>query len=419
MIRSPAQAIADSAAPPPSVLTAPVERRVLTDSVILRGTVIAEQTVDVAPTGAVESGTSVVTKLPLAAGSPFKAGRVLLEVSGRPVFALEGELPVYRDLKPGVEGEDVAQLQEALRRLGHGSGNDRQGYFGSGTKSALAAFYTSIGYDPRPAQPDGDALEDEARDAVTAAERAVEDSQESEAEDRAKQEERARQDLDGAREQLAEVEAANGPMLPASEVVFLETFPARVESVASRVGAQVDGRVLTVSAGALVVNGFLQQHQKGLVRSGQKVEVLSEVTGETASAAVSSVAESIAQEQAVGADGQAVQTTGTTGYLMVVRPTEDLDPSLAGQDVRLTVQAASTGSKALVVPVSAVAAGADGKPSVTVLTGEGVRRRVPVATGTTGDGYVEVKPLAGGKLSEGERAITGVQTDVSSEERAG
>jgi hypothetical protein len=43
VIKSPAQVAADTAPPPPSVLTVAVERRVLRDSVIVRGTVTASQ----------------------------------------------------------------------------------------------------------------------------------------------------------------------------------------------------------------------------------------------------------------------------------------------------------------------------------------------------------------------------------------
>ncbi len=39
LIKSPAQAVADTAPPPPSVITAPVEQRILKDTVIIRGTV--------------------------------------------------------------------------------------------------------------------------------------------------------------------------------------------------------------------------------------------------------------------------------------------------------------------------------------------------------------------------------------------
>lgn len=480
VIKSPAQAAADSAAPPPSVLTAPVEQRVLVASVVLRGTVTAQQSVDVTPAGGAPGAAgAVVTKLPVAVGGHVEEGQVLLEVSGRPVIALRGTLPAYRDLKPGAEGGDVAQLQQALARLGHGTGPDPAGRFGEGTKTALAALYASAGYSPLPALPDGNASVADARQSVTSAERAVEDARDSleraakaarqpaspapatnpsapsapsaspspspspspgarGADPRAvdgkgagsapgadlsgmrKQVERAKEDLNTARAGLAEILAAAGPMAPVAEVVFLSSFPARVDSVASKVGAQVSGKVLTVSSGALVVTGHLQDHQKGLVRPGRQVEILSEVTGTTAAASVASVADTVGQEQpATGTGGQpsGQQPPGPKGYLMVVQPAEPLDPKLAGQDVRLTIEAASTGGEVLVVPVSAISAAVDGRTYVTVLEADGVRRRVRVTTGTTGDGHVEVRPAEGDRLAEGERTVVGVRAGAGTSQK--
>ncbi|MFC8715911.1 peptidoglycan-binding protein [Kitasatospora sp. NPDC057198] len=425
-VKSPAQVAADSAPPPPDVLTAQVERRVLKDSVILRGTVVAGQSVEVAPVVSGAAGGAVVTRLPLPAGSPVEQGRLLAEVSGRPVFALQGALPVYRDLKPGVTGDDVAQLQQALAALGHRSGGDRPGVYGAGTKAAVTAFYRSLGYDPLPAAADGGAALKAAEQAVTQGERAVQDATDARAAapagDRAAQRalDRAGQDLADARKALAELRAADGPMVPAAELVFLSGFPARVDGVAVKVGSRVSGTVLTVSAGALEVRGSLLAYQKGLVRPGQRVEIVSEVSGVQASAKVLSVADQPGQPapaaQDGGAQGGTAQGVGQGvgqgvpgGYPMVVQPDGPLDGRLAGQDVRLTVEAAATDGPVLVVPVTAVTAGADGRTTLAVLEPDGRRRTVPVRTGTTGDGYVEVAPEGGAALAEGERVVTGVR----------
>ncbi|MFC4470410.1 hypothetical protein ACFPH6_38970 [Streptomyces xiangluensis] len=421
LIKSPAQAVADSAAPPPSVLSAPVERRVLTDSLVVRGSVTASQTVQVTPAAKGEDVIApVVTKLPLAAGDSVKAGQLLMEVSGRPVIALKGKLPVYRDLKPGAKGDDVAQLHRALAAVGHSTGSDTAGYFGAGTKSALTALYSTIGYDPLPAQEDSESQIDSAREEVTAAERALEDvTAEKDAAGTSRDKERAEEDLRKAREHLTGLTEKSGPMLAASEIVFLDRFPARVDSVSTRIGATVSGVAMTVSAGDLVVNGYLKAEQKNLVRSGRQVEIYSELTGTSASATVSSVAESVAQQQA--SDSDESEGTGSaaaggagspgSGYLMVVTPRKALDSALTGQDVRLTVEAATTGGKVLAVPVSAITAGVDGKTFVSVLGAGDARTRVPVATGTTGDGYVEIRPAGAERLAPGMWVVVGVRTE--------
>ncbi|HET9381912.1 MAG TPA: peptidoglycan-binding protein [Streptomyces sp.] len=462
-VKSPAQAAADTEPPAADVLTAPVERRVLKETVVLRGTVTAGESVTVTPVASGDEGATepVVTKLPVEAGDTVRAGQILLEVSGRPVIALPGRLPVYRDLKPGAEGDDVAQVQKALRDLGHGTGSDAPGTFGPGTKAALQAFYAGLGYDPRPAvDDDGEAVES-AEQGVRAAERALEQAESAadvaaapaaptsppastasrastasggsgseeatgagsggsggDAEAR-RAVEWAREDLATARQTLADARAAAGPMLPAGEVVFLSGFPARVDSVSTRVGARVTGGVLTVSAGELVVQGHLQERQKGLVRAGQPVEILAERTGTTAAGKVRSVSETLdgGQEQggtsAEGTDAERAPAA-SRGYPVVVKPGKPLDRALAGQEVRLTVEAGSTDGKALVVPVTAVSVGPDGKSAVTVFAADGTRRRVPVRAGTQGDGYVEVIPVGGGRLVPGSLVVTGIRQAPSS-----
>jgi hypothetical protein len=52
----------------------------------------------------------------------IQEGDTLLEVTGRPVLVLQGELPMYRRMVIGTEGPDVAQLERALVRLGYDVG---------------------------------------------------------------------------------------------------------------------------------------------------------------------------------------------------------------------------------------------------------------------------------------------------------
>ncbi|MFJ1751599.1 peptidoglycan-binding protein [Kitasatospora sp. NPDC088134] len=434
-VKSPAQAAADTRPPAPDVLTAPVEYRVLARTVTVRGLVTPGQVVEVAPTGAGESSArSVVTKLPVQVGSSIAAGQVLLEVSGRPVFVLPGALPVYRDLKPGATGQDVAQLQEALRALGHPTGGDPAGTFGDGTKAALAALYAAAGYEPRPAAPEGAAQVEAAADAVTGAERSLQDAIEAgraAADPRGRgtaapgspstgaapagaaagadrQVDRAKEDLAKARARLARLKAADGPMLPAAEVAFVQSFPARVDTVTAQVGSPVSGKVMTLSSGALVVGGTLSVREKGLVHPGQKVEVFSEATGITAAATVAAVADTTDAPQQDAAGSGPQQAPGVPGYRFRMQPDAPLDQRLTAQDVRVTVAAASSEGKVLVVPVSAVSSTADGRTVVTVLRA-GRRERVEVTPGISGDGCAEIRPTAPGTVVEGDRVVVGTE----------
>lgn len=143
--QSPSQAAARAAEPDASWITARVERRVLASTVVLRGDVRPQVALQVGAPSSVE-GEGVVTRVPPVAGSEVQEGSVIVEVSGRPVFVLRGDVPVYRSLKPGMSGADVAQLQAALVRLGYAP--DESGVFGEATKLAVAAFYEAAGFEP-------------------------------------------------------------------------------------------------------------------------------------------------------------------------------------------------------------------------------------------------------------------------------
>ena len=221
-MRSPAQVAADTAPPVASLITAPVERRTLSSTVTTRGTVRygQPQTVTLAASslgggGGAGSGRALVTKPP-EKGKELEENTVALEVSGRPVHVLQGELPMYRDLRPGDTGADVAQLEEALARLGFKPGKV-DGTYDAATEAAVDAWYTASGYTAQgPTDEQRDALraaragvstaEDQAlqaRSALDKAEKGVtaKDIAMAEADVRAAQRDRARagEDLDNAR----------------------------------------------------------------------------------------------------------------------------------------------------------------------------------------------------------------------------
>ncbi|MFJ2822915.1 peptidoglycan-binding protein [Streptomyces toxytricini] len=434
-IRSPAQVAADAAPPPASVLSDRVERRVLTSSVVVRGTVAAEQVLTVSPGAAAAAGGGgkpVVTRVAKQPGAAVQAGEVLVEVSGRPVFALAGALPVYRDLKPGATGKDVGQLQAGLRALGHSTGKDPSGTYGPGTKAAVTNLYTALGYAPRPADPgDAERLQaaedaaDAAKRQVMTAKTALAKAKEAVGADTAEAQQQlafAQADLAKAAGRLEAARAAAGPMVPADELVFLKGFPARVDAVRAGVGEPVPDGLLVLSAGAPVIRSALPAHQRELVKPGMKVEALSEATGLAAAGTVASVADAPAPAAAGsggsgpgaaqpggGPDGAPGGAPDPGGYALTVTPDKALDPRLAGQGVRLTVTAASSGEPVLVVPLSAVSAGADGRTTVTVLGADpadtAARRRVEVRAGMSADGMVQVEAVGGGALADGDRVL--------------
>jgi peptidoglycan hydrolase-like protein with peptidoglycan-binding domain len=144
-VQSPAARAARAEAPLPSLVTARVEQRVLAETLVTRGDVRPSGASQVVWSGSNALGVPLVTGVPVKVGDTVLEGQVLVEVSGRPVLVIAGSIPVYRDLRPGSSGKDVAQLQTALARLGF-SGMETDGVYGPGTKAAVAAWYQQAGF---------------------------------------------------------------------------------------------------------------------------------------------------------------------------------------------------------------------------------------------------------------------------------
>lgn len=147
VLKSPAERAADREPPTASSITVPVERRALSSSLVLAGQVEYEEPTPVrlaGPVGASAGSTQVITRAPQL-DQLVNEGDVVAEISGRPVFVLQGALPVFRSLEPGVDGPDVAQLEGALARLGWFTGVADEVY-DDATEAAIDAWYQSAGY---------------------------------------------------------------------------------------------------------------------------------------------------------------------------------------------------------------------------------------------------------------------------------
>lgn len=99
--------------PPGPAATTTVERETLSGSVEVDGELGYGEEV---PIAAKAPGT--VTWLPKA-GAIVKRGGTVLRADNLPVVLLYGLLPMYRELRPGLEGPDVALLERNLRDLGY------------------------------------------------------------------------------------------------------------------------------------------------------------------------------------------------------------------------------------------------------------------------------------------------------------
>ncbi|MEU0483632.1 peptidoglycan-binding protein [Streptosporangium sp. NPDC006013] len=149
-LRSPAHEAAARQPPKPSLVTAPVERRKLTSTVTVSGTLTYGSPLPVTLAGMVGGANGGANGAPQRVTTapdpgPIREGDVLMQVNGRPVFALKGKRPMYRPLVPGTEGDDVKQLQRALRVK-------VTGVFDAATVAAAKRWYVKRGY--RAQEPD-------------------------------------------------------------------------------------------------------------------------------------------------------------------------------------------------------------------------------------------------------------------------
>jgi HlyD family secretion protein len=438
-VQSPSQSAADTRPPRASVITAPVTSQVLRSTLVLRGSFADGKTVQVAPTSVATTANNpggasmVVTGVFTSAGQQVRAGKPLLEYSGRPVFALPGRIPAYRDLLPGETGKDVLQLQQALAALGYPTGGDDAGVFGVGTKAAVSRLYRAMGYPvPLTGQGTADAVK-AAQQQVDQARSALQDAQYPAAAPEQGASPAAgsaapgpqpsaspdglaalRQGLAQAEQALARAQALDGAMLPQSEAVFMPSLPARVVSVPVSVGDPVKGTVLTLSQGGLRLTGMLDPADGPLVKPGMAVQVLDETSGAQLAGTVESVGALVAPgDAAAGSPGsgdpQAPQSVnGGAAYLPLgIDPSRAWDQNLAGQDVRITITAAASAGAVLAVPEAAITAQASTETSVTVLSPAGAQRQVTVRTGISASGLVQVTALPGQSLAAGDQVVVG------------
>jgi hypothetical protein len=153
LVHSPADVAARTAAPTPSPILVPIEERVLSSSIVTRGTARfgLPRAIALAPSP-LKASAGLITTLPLR-NAQLEEGGVMLTASGRPVLVLQGATPAYRDLTPGISGSDVRQLEAGLERLGFEPG-PVDGSFDQKTSAAVAAWYEAAGWEPFGPTPD-------------------------------------------------------------------------------------------------------------------------------------------------------------------------------------------------------------------------------------------------------------------------
>ena len=473
-IISPAEAAARTAPPTPAPILVPVEERVLSTSIITRGTARfgLPQDISIVPS-TLKADTSVITSLP-AKDSQLEEGNSLLTISGRPVFILQGDLPVFRDFVLGLQGDDVRQLEAGLQRLGFDPG-PVDGIYDAATGLAVTDWYTSFGWEPigptdeqtghiRSMELDlADATNRQATAAAARARvplliesaRATAESahQLASAEVNAKtaalerlldDPEASTDDQAAARAELAIAQATENAAQLAGQLAIqaaldeqaaadrefntatdlVEQITGDLEAAQSEVGIQVPADeivflpMLPVRVDQLdvkigdVVDGPL------LTVTNNQLAVDSSLSLNEAPLVQPGMAVAIDEpELGVAATGMVSQvadtpgTSGVDGFHVYVEILVDETPvELDGFSLRLTIPVETTGGLVTTVPISALSLAADGVSRVQV-DNAGTLEFVVVEPGLAADGYVEVVPVEGA-LTPGQMVVIGFENPV-------
>lgn len=432
LIVSPAQAAADAEAPAAGLITVPVETKVIANDVTLRGDVKYDDAVQVKVETADLGGPAVVTGQVPTVGAELGQVSVALEVSGRPVVVLPGDLPAYRTLRVGVSGPDVSQLKASLAAVGIDAGKVDSNVYDASTAAAVDKLYAAVGY-PSPASDeearagvesatqgvkDAEANLDATQGALAAAKGGATDVEKLQADNAVRAAERAlataeaeggdvagaqdelrlakaqraevdkpkdvaeqsaavttaKRQLEDARKALSEARSATLTALPASEVLFLASLPRRVDEVLVERGATISGPVMAVSGAALVIEASAAASDAELLQPGAKATFVLPDDSEATATVVSVEARKAEAEGKGGSGGDSGSGTAKGARFTVALTPDALTPEqvtlLQGSNVRLTIPVSSTAGEVLAVPLAALTAGPGGESRVEVVRGD-------------------------------------------------
>lgn len=108
------------------------------------------------PVGA-NQASGIVTSVGIEPGAEVSQGTVLYSVGLRPVVVAQGDVPMFRQIGSGIEGDDVRQLQEMLAALGF-YGNIIDGKAEMGTTAAIKEWQGAVGVEESGVVEPGDVI---------------------------------------------------------------------------------------------------------------------------------------------------------------------------------------------------------------------------------------------------------------------
>ncbi|WP_241985380.1 hypothetical protein [Cryobacterium sp. TMS1-20-1] len=463
LIVSPGQAAADADAPAAGLITVPIENRTLANDVTMRGDATYADSVEVSIETGELAGPPIVTGQVPEVAAIFDTASIALEVTGRPVIVLPGDLPVYRTLRVGVSGPDVLQLKQGLSVAGIDAGALDSDVFDAQTASAVTALYAKVGY-PAPtggsevasavsgaeagvssAQASVDSANNalataqgaasnvdvvEQGNLVRSAERALASARadgtpneiadaaeavtlavarrvqalaprDSSAETAAVT--AAKAELTRAGETLSDARDGALAYLPAGEVLYLPGLPRRVDEISVKRGSSITGPVMRVSGATLVISGSATASDAALLEVGAPA-ILALPDGDQG-ATITSI---LPAEPASGAATSSAPASDRFTVLFAPDAlTDEQIQAVQGSNVRVRIPVSSTEGEVLAVPLAALTAGPGGESRVEFDPGEGAETvLVEVTTGLAAEGFVEITAVDG-SLAVGDLVVVG------------
>ncbi|MEU5156571.1 hypothetical protein [Glycomyces sp. NPDC021274] len=392
--RTPAQRAEETAAPDDSVITVRVDQDQLIDTLDFDAELNRTGDFEIpAPANAPEGAeTALASKLPLEVGDEVKAGTVLLEVSGRPMIALKGAVPAYRDLQEGDTGPDVEQLQLALQQI---YGTPKTGKFDARTIADVKKLYDHAGYDH-----------------ATTSEEVVDETPEGEGDAPPEGE----GDEDAENTGGGQTTTVERVTVPAAEVVFLPELPMQVSKINAKQSAPVtgiEGPLMVLASGDWKLEAKLDEETaSALMDAGDDAELefgSGPMEGQEVGAFELEEREEAAESEGdyYGEEGGEQQTVDVVYAVFefdaeTVEGIDDLSP---GEEQEVTLIRARSAEDALIIPLSALWTDSEDRTMLTVVEGEDGKERhveVKVALRHEGRGVVEV---VDGELAAGDEVV--------------
>lgn len=425
--QSPAQRAAQAQPPAAQPILVDITRGDLTETTTMTATVSAATPRSVILP--LPQGTAVVTAAGAEAGSSLSSGQAIVWVNDRPVIALAGPFPLYRDLGPGDEGADVRALQQALAGLGYGVRAD--GQFGPATARAVRQLYKRVGAsvptraagESAPSGQPGQAGQLESASAASG-QAGAQPAPGSETQPTGQAVSQA-QASTGVGSQ-----AATQVYVPVSEVLMLASLPAHVDSVPAVGSVLTPGNAtLSLSDGALQLStrltGAMALRVSGGMTAtatlgGQSIPVtvsaVDAASLETdpataaadggrsaASDAASGTGSDAAPDSAADPAAPAGALAAATDKTVILTPISGTLPEVwkGATNVLITLDLTPPLTGVLTVPQRALAAAADGSASLLIHQPDGSFTQVPVTQTSCVAGTCAIEEDTAGGVVEG------------------